>query len=165
MEYVKILITTPIEEHISAFELQEFKSYIEQDIYNKFNPDKTFTENFNKNAPSSIDYRVKIIEETNQKPMVDDSNMDRLTIAEYALNCYSNPEKILNNISDKLYEYSYLFGGRKLELKSMDSIQHEKNALNTFYTNLQKASASYTKTKGIELTDFVQYQAQRQRGR
>lgn len=165
MEYVKILITTPYEEHVSAFGLEEFKCYIEQDILNRFVPDKPFTENFNDNSPCKNDYKVKVLKITDQKPTVDDANMDRLTLAEYAFNCYKDPEKVLSNISDKLYEYNHLFSGRKLTLNSMESIQHEKNALNNFYKNLQKASANYTERKSHELIDFVKDQSNRRRGR
>lgn len=165
MSYVKILITTPKEETTTAFDVEEFKQYIDNDTYNKFTTDKNFTDNFNSHAPNNSNYRAEILEVTDTKPFVDDATMDRLTLAEYALNCYSNPENVLDNISDKLYQYKQLFGGRKLQLNNMDSIQHEKNVLNTFYKNLQKASANYTDRKSKELVEFVVEQANKQRGR
>lgn len=165
MSYVKILITTPKGEVTTAFDVEEFKQYIDNDTYNKFTSDKNFIDNFNSYAPSNTQYRVKILEITETKPYVDDATMDRLTLAEYALNCYQDPEKVLDNISDKLYQYKHLFGGRKLELNNMSSIQHEKGVLKKYYNDFQRKSAEYTERKSKELVEFVMEQANKQRGR
>ena len=165
MSYVKILITTPKGETTTAFDVEEFKQYIDNDTYNKFTSDKDFADNFNSHAPNNTNYRAEILEITDTKPFVYDATKDRLILAEYALNCYKDPENVLNNIADKLYQYKHLFSNRKLKLNNMDSIQHEKNVLNTFYKNLQKASLNYSERKSQELIDFIQEQANRQQRR
>lgn len=164
MPYVKILITTPKLEVTSALDVEEFKKYIDNETTNKFTSDKNFTDNFNENAPQSKEYKLKILEVTDKKPFVNDATMDRLTLAEYALNCYRDPEEVLNNISDKLYQYKHLFGGRKLKLNSMESIKSEKSALKKYYTDFQKKNAEYTEQKSNELINFVMEQS-KQRGR
>ncbi len=165
MSYVKILITTPKEETTTAFDVEEFKQYIDNDTYNKFTTDKNFTDNFNSHTPNNSNYRAEILEVTATKPFVDDATMDRLTFAEYALNCYSNPENVLDNISNKLYQYKQLFGGRKLQLNNMDSIQHEKGVLKNYYKDFQQRNAEYTEKKSKELVEIVMEQANKQRGR
>jgi len=173
--YVKILITTPKGTTNTAFAVDEFEKYIAQEVYDNFAESKNISENikdefhkdlainFNDYAPKEK-FSVGITEVTTKKPMVDDATMDILTLAEYALNCYKEPAKVLNNISDKLYQHKQLFGGRKLTLNSSDSIKSEKGVLREFYKNFQQQNAKFTEQKSQELISFVREQSQN-RGR
>ena len=165
MSYVKVLITTPKESITAAFDVEEFKKYIDNNTYSKFSTDKSFSDNFNDNAPTTSQYGLKITEETDLKPFTDDPTMNRLILAEYALNCYSDPEEVLSNISESLYKYKHLFGGRKLELNNMESIKHEKGVLEKFYKDFREQNVAYTEKKSKELVELVMEQANKQRGR
>ena len=163
MSYIKVIIKQGTQETQTAFEFDEFQKYVEKDIYDRFNNDKSFIENFNELAPKANGYSIEATGMSETLTTVNDITMDRLSVAQYAINCYKQPKQVLDNISNEIYKHKYIFNGRKLELNNEDIIKQEKNNLRYFYKDLSKKSAEYTSEKVKEYQEFFEIQKQQKK--
>lgn len=145
IENISMTIQTPTATVSTALRKEEFSRYIGAEIYEKYAKDNPTIENvkeaflsdvksnFNNYAPIGKDgYSVTIDKVESRKVPVKDINMDRLTFSEYVLTNYENPNPTLANITEKLYEYKYIFNDNLLYLTSIKSIGEAKKELVEF---------------------------------
>lgn len=153
-QYLKMTITTPTDIISTAFEAKEFKQYIAPEVYYKFAKETGISENikdeffkdiqnnFNTYSPSGKDgYSCKIDAILPRKTGFDTVE-GRLAYAEYALTNFEKPIEVLENISEKLYEYKHIFNNRLIYLTSLENIQQAKLSVkeyNNSIINFQQA--------------------------
>lgn len=143
MNYVSLDLANKSEVARAVFKMDEFRKYIPNELLESY---KTLTgkdnvsffrnlkENWNKYAPNGKDEKeCKIVSfsERNTSRRYD-QNYGRLMYADYALSNFKNPKMVLENISEKLYEYKANFGDRLHYLTDEQSIKQAKDLLKGF---------------------------------
>ncbi len=153
-QYLKMTITTPTDIISTAFKAKEYKQYIAPEVYYKYAKENGIRENikdeffkdiqynFNTYSPSGKEgYSCKIDSILPRKTGFNTVE-GRLAYAEYALTNYEKPTEVLENISEKLYEYKHIFNNRLIYLTSLENIQQAKinvKEYNNSIINFQQA--------------------------